>query len=50
VVAVPPTPARIARRPDLGTLRPGARGDVVVLDDALEVARVLVGGRELVAL
>ena len=39
-------PARAARRPDLGTLRPGAHADVVVLDDALEIQRVLVGGQE----
>ena len=39
-------PARIARRPDLGSLAPGAAADVVVLDDALEVERVLVAGRE----
>ena len=39
-------PARAARRPDLGSLRPGAHADVVVLDDALEVRRVLVGGQE----
>jgi N-acetylglucosamine-6-phosphate deacetylase len=40
-------PARILRRDDLGTLAPGARADLVVLDDGLEVARVLVGGRTL---
>jgi N-acetylglucosamine-6-phosphate deacetylase len=39
-------PARIARLPDRGRLEPGARADVVVLDDRLEVARVLVGGAE----
>jgi N-acetylglucosamine-6-phosphate deacetylase len=39
-------PARAARRPELGTLRPGAHADVVVLDDALEIQRVLVGGQE----
>ncbi|HWK29264.1 MAG TPA: amidohydrolase family protein [Solirubrobacter sp.] len=37
-------PARIAGRPDLGTLEPGAAADVVVLDDRLEVARVVVNG------
>jgi N-acetylglucosamine-6-phosphate deacetylase len=42
-------PARAARRPDLGTLAPGAAADVVVLDDGLEVRRVLVGGAERVA-
>ena len=37
-------PARVARRPDLGRLQPGAAADVVVLDDRLEVRRVLVDG------
>ena len=37
-------PARIARRPDLGRLAPGAPADVVVLDDRLEIGRVLVEG------
>ena len=37
-------PARIARRPDLGRLAVGAPADVVVLDDRLEVQRVLVAG------
>jgi N-acetylglucosamine-6-phosphate deacetylase len=43
------TPARLARRPDLGRLEPGSRADIVVLDDRLEIARVIVGGAELVA-
>ena len=30
-------PARVARRPDLGRLAPGAPADVVVLDDRLEM-------------
>ena len=47
VGAVTSVPARIARRPDLGTLRPGSRADVVVLGDALEIVRVLVGGEAL---
>jgi N-acetylglucosamine-6-phosphate deacetylase len=38
-------PARILRRPDLGVLEPGGRADIVVLDDRLEIARVLSGGR-----
>ena len=38
-------PARIARRPYLGRLAVGAPADVVVLDDRLEVQRVLVAGR-----
>jgi N-acetylglucosamine-6-phosphate deacetylase len=42
-------PARVIRRPDLGRLRPGARADVVILDDRLEVRRVLVNGGERVA-
>jgi N-acetylglucosamine-6-phosphate deacetylase len=42
-------PARIAGRPDLGRLAPGAPADVVVLDDNLEIARVLVQGGERVA-
>ena len=42
-------PARIARRPDLGRLAPGAPADVVVLDDRLEIRRVLIGGGERVA-
>jgi N-acetylglucosamine-6-phosphate deacetylase len=41
-------PARIAARPDLATLQPGSRADVVVLDDSLEVVRVLVGGEDAV--
>ena len=44
VGAVTSVPARIARRPDLGSLRPGSRADVVVLDDALQIVRVLAGG------
>ena len=39
-------PARVVGRPDLGTLAPGRRADVVVVDDALAVSRVLVDGRE----
>jgi N-acetylglucosamine-6-phosphate deacetylase len=33
----------------VGTLEPGAPADVVVLDDNLNVERVLVGGEALVA-
>jgi N-acetylglucosamine-6-phosphate deacetylase len=39
-------PARVAGRPDLGTLVPGSLADVVVLDDGLEIVRVLVGGAD----
>jgi N-acetylglucosamine-6-phosphate deacetylase len=37
-------PARMARRPDLGHLAPGAPADLVVLDDSLELLSVLVAG------
>ena len=37
-------PARIAGRPELGTLAPGSSADIVVLDDRLEIVRVLVAG------
>ncbi len=40
------TPARLARRPDLGRIAPGARADLVVLDDSLELERVLLSGEE----
>ena len=49
VEAATAVPARVARRPTLGTLRPGTTADVVVLDDELEIRAVLVGGQELVA-
>jgi N-acetylglucosamine-6-phosphate deacetylase len=39
-------PAQIAGRPELGTLTPGTVADVVVLDDSLDVARVLVHGED----
>jgi N-acetylglucosamine-6-phosphate deacetylase len=39
-------PARLAGRPEGGSLDPGAAADVLVLDDDLTLARVLVGGRE----
>jgi N-acetylglucosamine-6-phosphate deacetylase len=38
-------PARVARRPELGVLEPGSPADVTVLDDRLEIERVLVDGR-----
>ncbi|MPY91530.1 MAG: N-acetylglucosamine-6-phosphate deacetylase [Acidimicrobiia bacterium] len=47
VAAVTEAPARLLGRADIGRLEPGARADVVVLDDELEVAQVLVGGQEL---
>jgi N-acetylglucosamine-6-phosphate deacetylase len=44
LAAASEVPARIARRADLGTLEPGARADVVVLDDSFAVERVLADG------
>jgi N-acetylglucosamine-6-phosphate deacetylase len=37
-------PARMARRPDLGRLEPGARADLIVLDDSIELDQVLLAG------
>jgi N-acetylglucosamine-6-phosphate deacetylase len=37
-------PARVIGRPDVGRLEPGSAADVVVLDDRLEILRVLVAG------
>jgi N-acetylglucosamine-6-phosphate deacetylase len=45
LAAAATVPARIAGRPELGTLSPGSPADVVVLDDRLEVVRTLVAGR-----
>lgn len=42
-------PAGVCRRPDLGVLRVGGPADVVVLDDRLEIQRVLVDGGDRVA-
>src|SRR5512132_531563 len=42
-------PARIAGRPELGTIEPGSAADVVVLDDSLEIRRVLVRGEDATA-
>ena len=39
-------PADLVGRPDLGRLRPGGVADVVVLDDALQLTTVLVGGED----
>jgi N-acetylglucosamine-6-phosphate deacetylase len=49
VAAATAVPARVARRPELGVLRQGGDADIVVLDDGLEIQRVLRGGRERVA-
>jgi N-acetylglucosamine-6-phosphate deacetylase len=45
VSAASTVPARVARV-ELGTLAPGARADVVVLDDDVRVVRTLVAGTE----
>jgi N-acetylglucosamine-6-phosphate deacetylase len=44
VGAATSVPAQILGRTDLGVLEPGGPADVVVLDDRLEIARVLCGG------
>ena len=44
VGAATAVPARILGRADLGVLEPGGLADVVVLDDRLEIVRVLCGG------
>jgi N-acetylglucosamine-6-phosphate deacetylase len=49
VAAATSVPARVVGRDDIGALVPGAAADVVVLDDALEIKRVLVDGAERVA-
>ena len=41
-------PARIARRDDVGRLAPGAPADLVVVDDCLELVRVLAAGEDVV--
>jgi N-acetylglucosamine-6-phosphate deacetylase len=46
LAAASEVPARIAGRPELGTLAPGAEADVIVLDDGLEIVRVLVHGAD----
>ena len=49
VAAATSVPARAARRPDVGVLRPDGPADVVVLDDRLEITNVLVAGQDPVA-
>jgi N-acetylglucosamine-6-phosphate deacetylase len=46
LAAASEVPARITGRPDLGTLEPGATADIIVLDDELQISRVLVGGTD----
>jgi N-acetylglucosamine-6-phosphate deacetylase len=49
VGAATTVPARAAQRDDVGSIRPGAAADVIVLDEALELRRVVVAGLERVA-
>jgi N-acetylglucosamine-6-phosphate deacetylase len=49
LTAASTVPAGVAGRPDLGRLAVGALADIVVLDDRLEVERVLVQGGTVVA-
>jgi N-acetylglucosamine-6-phosphate deacetylase len=46
LAAASEVPARIAGRPELATLLPGSEADVVVLDDRLDIVRVLVAGAD----
>jgi N-acetylglucosamine-6-phosphate deacetylase len=46
VAAASEVPARVLREPGIGRLAVGAVADVVVLNDELEIERVLVDGRE----
>jgi N-acetylglucosamine-6-phosphate deacetylase len=46
VGAATAVPARVLGRPELGVLRAGGPADLVVLDDRLEIRRVLLDGRE----
>ena len=48
LAAATSVPARIAGRPELGTVAPGSSADIVVLDDGLEIVRVLVRGEDAV--
>jgi N-acetylglucosamine-6-phosphate deacetylase len=49
LTAATAAPAGIVGRTDLGQLAPGLPADVVVLDDNLEISRVLIDGHALVA-
>jgi N-acetylglucosamine-6-phosphate deacetylase len=46
LAAATEVPARIIGRDDVGRLEPGAEADLVVLDDALELTRVVVAGED----
>jgi len=49
VAAATATPAHLLGDPDLGRIAPGLPADIVVLNDAIEIERVLVGGDTRVA-
>jgi N-acetylglucosamine-6-phosphate deacetylase len=49
IEAATAVPARVLGLTEIGRLDVGLPADVVILDDSLEIARVLVGGRVLVA-
>ena len=44
VAAATSTPARVLGEPELGRIDVGLPADIVVLDDGIEIERVLVGG------
>jgi N-acetylglucosamine-6-phosphate deacetylase len=46
VSAASEVPARIIGRDDVGRLGPGARADLVVLDDNIEIVRVVAAGKD----
>jgi N-acetylglucosamine-6-phosphate deacetylase len=46
LAAASAVPARIARRDDVGRLAPGAPADLVVVDESLELERVLAAGED----
>jgi N-acetylglucosamine-6-phosphate deacetylase len=46
LAAATEAPARMARRPDLGRITPGASANLVVLDDTLTITRVLLQGTD----
>jgi N-acetylglucosamine-6-phosphate deacetylase len=45
LTAATEAPARLLRRTDVGSLRPGARADVTVFDDAMTLTRTLLAGQ-----
>ena len=47
LAAASEVPARIAGRDDVGRLAVGAEADIVVVDDALELTRVVAGGADI---